>query len=318
MTKLFFAACTLTLAATSAWGAANPQLLRLLPSDSKAIAGMDVSHAKASPFGQFLLSQAGPASNLDKLKAATGFDPRTDLLEIAMGGGTNGNGLVVGFGAFPIARLTTMAQMSGTPTSSYRGMTLISAGNVPPTPLGKGAPVPSVAAFLDGSTFAMGGEDLVKAAIDRWIGGAPASGILSQKASEVSASADAWVVVTSIDELTGAAAPQLSQQAAMAQGIASKIDTISGGLAFGDTNVTVHGQVQTRSTQDAQAISDIFQLLVAMAGPQATQNPLLGSLQFAPTGSAVNFTVTLTEQQVEDLVKPKQPARNSTPGIALE
>ena len=123
---------------------------------------MDVSHAKSSPFGQYILSQAGPAANLDKLKAATGFDPRTDLLEIAAGSGTNGAALVVGFGAFPIARLTTMAQISGTPTSAYRGLTLISAGNAPATPLSKGPPVETVAVFLDGSTFAMGGADLVK------------------------------------------------------------------------------------------------------------------------------------------------------------
>ena len=95
----------MSMAAASAWAAANPQLLRLLPPDTKAIAGMDVAHAKASTFGQFMMSQAGPAADLDKLKASTGFDPRTDLLELVAGSVSNNSGLAVGYGAFPIARL---------------------------------------------------------------------------------------------------------------------------------------------------------------------------------------------------------------------
>jgi opacity protein-like surface antigen len=322
MKRFFFAACTMTLGAASAWAAANPQLLRLLPPDSKAIAGIDVAHAKASAFGQFLLLQAGPSTDLDKLKATTGFDPRTDLLELVAGSVSNASGIAVGFGAFPVARLTTLAQTAGTPTSTYRGITLISAGNTPAVPGTTATPTSSVAAFLDGSTFAIGATDSVKAAIDRWIGGAPASGALMQKAIEVGATLDAWAVATSISELAGtpaspAVAP-LGQQAAIAQNIASKIESLSAGLEFGNTNVTVHGQVLTRSTQDAQAIADVFQLALAMVGPQATNNPLFNALQFAPNGPAVNFTLTLTEQQAEDLIKPKRSTPAPARAVVLE
>jgi hypothetical protein len=298
----------------SAWGAANPLLLRLLPPDSKAIAGVDVEHAKASAFGQFLLTQSGSTVNLDKLKATTGFDPRTDLLELVAGSTANNAGVAVGFGAFPVARLTTMAQASGTATSSYRGITLIAAGNTPPIP-GTNAPATvTVAAFLDGSTFAIGSQDQVMATIDRWIAGGTASGTLVQKAAEVGATSDAWAVATSINDLTGTA--DTSPQAAIAQNLAAKIDSVSAGLAFGDTNITVRGQILTKTSQDAQAISDLFQLLT-LAGPQAAASPLT-SLKFAPNGPAVNFSLTLSEQQAEDLVKPKRPAANIAVPLALE
>jgi len=182
----------------------------------------------------------------------------------------------------------------------------------------------NVAAFLDGSTFVLGAEDQVKAAIDRWIGGGTPSNALTQKAVEVSATADAWAVATSISEYTGGAAsttpvpPQVTQQAAIAQTIASKIDIISGGLAFGDTNVVVRGEVLTKTAQDAQALADIFQLFVTMAGSQVTQSPLFNGLQVAPKGAALNFTLTLTEQQAEDLVKPKSSTTAASRGAVLE
>lgn len=322
MIRTLLAACTLTLGAASAWAAANPQLLRLLPPDSKAIAGIDVAHAKASALGQFMLTQSGPVADLDKLKATTGFDPRTDLLELVAGSGLNNVALAVGYGAFPVERLTTLAQASGTPTSNYRGITLISAGPKAPI-IGDGSTsAPTVTAFLDGSTVVLGTLDQVHAAIDRWVGGTPASGALIQKAVEVSATSDVWAVANSINDLTGTTSssqvPQVSQQTAIAQNIASKIDTVSGGLTLSDTNVVVHGEVLTKTVQDAQALADVFQLFVAMAGPQATQNPMFSALQVAPKGTTLNFTLTLTEQQAEDLFKSKRPTPAVSRGALLE
>lgn len=321
MTRTLLAACTLTIGTASAWAAANPQLLRLLPPDSKAIAGIDVAHAKASALGQFMLTQSGPVADLDKLKAATGFDPRTDLLELVAASGLNNAGLAVGYGAFPVERLTALAQASGTPTSNYRGITLISAGPKAPI-IGDGSTsAPTVTAFLDGSTVVLGTMDQVQAAIDRWIGGAAASGALMQKAVQVGAASDAWAVASSINDLTGAASsqvPQLSQEAAIARNIASKIETVSGALTLSDTNVVLHGELLTKTVQDAQALADVFQLFVGMAGPQATQNPMFSALQVAPKGTALNFTLTLTEQQAEDLLKSKRTTTAVSRGALLE
>ena len=81
---------TLALAA-QAWGA-DAQLLGLLAPESKMIAGMDVQQTKASPFGQFLLSQLGATAQLEKFRSATGFDPLTDFTPIANIGA---NGFVI-------------------------------------------------------------------------------------------------------------------------------------------------------------------------------------------------------------------------------
>ena len=72
--KLFrFSALILAGGVSSVWAAADPQLLGLLMPDAKILAGVQMGQAKASPFGQFVLSQAGPNAQFDQLKAATGF-----------------------------------------------------------------------------------------------------------------------------------------------------------------------------------------------------------------------------------------------------
>ena len=104
---------TLALAA-QAWGA-DAQLLGLLAPESKMIAGMDVQQTKASPFGQFLLSQLGATAQLEKFRSATGFDPLTDFREMAVGSTVEGKAVAAGRGRFQPQLLTTMAAMAGLP-----------------------------------------------------------------------------------------------------------------------------------------------------------------------------------------------------------
>lgn len=310
MKQILFAAFAILGGAASAWAGANPQLLALLPPDAKVIAGIDFAHAKSSPFGKFLLEQANPASDLDSLKATTGFDPRTDLLEFVVGGTDRGNLVGVGFGAFPIARLTTMAELSGVPAATYRGVILISLDNGP-----KALSRANMAGFLDGSTVVIGTHDQVVEAIDRWSSGG-VRGNLVQKASEAGASSDAWAVATGLNLIPGMGepateAPENSQQAAITKNITSKIEMISTSLIFNTSDVTAKGQLVAKTAQDAQELAAVFQLFMAMTGPNADQSPMFSGMQVAPSGQTVNFSLKLTEQQAEDLVKPKLPANRT-------
>ena len=54
--------------------AADPQLLKLVMPDAKAISDVNVAQAKLTPFGQFALGQL-TNPDIQKLIAQTGFDP---------------------------------------------------------------------------------------------------------------------------------------------------------------------------------------------------------------------------------------------------
>jgi hypothetical protein len=300
--RLIHTAVLVALGSTSTWAAADAKLLGLLMPEAKMVAGVQIGQAKASPFGQFVLSQAGPNAEFDKLKAATGFDPRTDLTEMVAGSAANGGGLVAGHGAFQPAQLANLATAAGAPTENYKGITLIGGGNA-----AKGPAEDSAVAFLDGSTVLIGNRDLVKSAVDRWISGVRATGALSAKASEVSATSQAWAVATGLSELQGQRAPNAPPEAQMVQNVLAKINQVSGGLNFGET-ITLHGQALTGSVQDAQALADVVQFVMSMAG---SKSPVPVLPQVNASGSAVNFTLTLTEQQAEQMFRPAVAARGA-------
>lgn len=289
--RLFKTAAVLLTAGCSVWGAADPQLLGLLMPDAKMLAGVQLGQAKASPFGQFVLSQAGPMAELDKLKAATGFDPRTDLTEMVAGSTGTGTGLVAGHGSFQPAQLASLASHTGSVTENYRGITLIGAGA-------------ERLAFLDGTTVVIGDAASTKAAVDRWISGR-VTGALTARAVEISATSQAWAVAAGLNELQPKPAANAPPEAQLMQNVMAKIGQVSGGLNFGDT-ITMRGQAQTSSAQDAQALADVFRLLVTMAAPKA---PLPVMPEVSASGNNVNFTIELTEQMAEQLFQPKGAVR---------
>ncbi|MDQ1471264.1 MAG: hypothetical protein QOJ99_2744, partial [Bryobacterales bacterium] len=63
--------------------AADQQLLNLVMPDAQIMAGANVTTAKISPFGQYLLTQIGANDKgLQDFITKTGFDPRQDVTEI--------------------------------------------------------------------------------------------------------------------------------------------------------------------------------------------------------------------------------------------
>ena len=298
--KLFRAAVLFAVGGNSVWAAADPQLLGLLMPDARVIAGVQMDEAKAAPFGQFILSKVAPNAEFDKLKAATGFDPRTDLTEWVGGATGPSGGLIAGHGTFPASRLTNLATTAGAPTENYRGLLLIGGGSS-----SKDAAQDMAVAFLDGSTVVAGNRDLVKGAVDRWIGNTRSVGGLRAQAAEISAGSQAWTVAAGLSQLLPNSTTNVPPEAQVVQNVLSKIDQVSGGLNFGE-NITMRGQALTASAQDAQALADVFQFVISMA---ATKNPLPVTPQVSASGTSVNFTLTLTEQQAEELFRLREPAK---------
>src|SRR5690349_13946973 len=73
--------------------AADPQLVALLMPDAKVVGGINVDQAKATPFGQYVLTEMQQATQDKKLQefiATTGFDPSRDVHELLMASNSPG------------------------------------------------------------------------------------------------------------------------------------------------------------------------------------------------------------------------------------
>jgi hypothetical protein len=65
--------------------AADPALLQMVMPDSQVVAGLQVTQAKGSLFGQYVLSHLSlNDTKLQEFTAETGFDPTQDVSEIVI------------------------------------------------------------------------------------------------------------------------------------------------------------------------------------------------------------------------------------------
>jgi tellurite resistance protein len=91
-----------------------------------------------------------------------------------------------------------------------------------------------------------------------------------------------------------------------------KLQSASGGIKFGSV-VVLTGQAQADTPQDASSVGDVLKLLVSIAQLQASQHAeaaaLAQSLVVSTQGSTVKITLSLPEDQIQQLVKPKAAAR---------
>jgi hypothetical protein len=118
---------------------------------------------------------------------------------------------------------------------------------------------------------------------------------------------DAWVVDSApLAFLTPpSGAPKLP---GLAQGAAlQSIQQAVAGVKFGAT-VVVTAQAQADTAQDASALAGLLQLAVNLAQAQSNQNPqgglLLKSLTATAQGNTVNVSLSVPQDQIQQLIKP--------------
>src|SRR2546425_2716741 len=171
--------------------AADPQLLKLVMPDAKVVSGIDIDHVKATPFGQFFLTQL-PASDsgLKEFIAVTGFDPRRDIHEILMaspGDPQKKSGLLLVRGAFDSARILALFKADGKTPEIHNGIGILSSGH-------QAHGFSQALVFLDDSTVVAGDLESVRGAIDRRVTPGSLDAAFSNKIAQTSANQDAWVV----------------------------------------------------------------------------------------------------------------------------
>jgi len=306
----------LILAALSiAAAAADLPLITMVPDTATVIGGIHVDSTANTLFGAYVLSQVnGNDPDFQNMITATGFDPRRDLRELVFAsvGQAKGPGLVLARGVFNGPQILAAAKSAkaGGIVTSYNGIDILENAGKTRT---------SALAFANGSLAIAGDSALVRAAIDRVNGATP--GTLATKATTASASYDAWIVTngsynpavtaaagsTKAGGLAGAAGPALQ----------SIVET-SGGLTFGSV-VRFNGEALTRSDKDAQALVDVTKFLaslIQMNGPGNAEfqklQPFLDSLVVKASGSSVQFSASINETDLENLIQMRKRAKSAS------
>lgn len=298
--------------------AADPQLLNLVMPDVKVIAGVNVDQAKTTPFGQYVLSQitGQRQQNLQNLINVTGFDPTKDVSELLLATDTVGasatpgtnQGLVLARGTFDPAKIAAAATAGGALTESYGGVTII-----------EGAKQLAGFAFLSvtspaDATYVVAGDIAnVKAAIDRQTSPSSLPAALVTKINTWSATEDAWVISTVPPSTLKppSAAPNVPGLGANGGTAFQNIVDGAAGVKFG-ANVVVTIQAEADNAQDATTMSGVLQLLVSVAKMQAAQNAQLAALanglNVTNENTLVNVTITMPEDQLQQLLSHPRPA----------
>jgi hypothetical protein len=92
-----------------------------------------------------------------------------------------------------------------------------------------------------------------------------------------------------------------------ANGPFTTIQSAAGGVKFG-ASVVVTAQATADNAQDAQQMGDAVKMLAMLAQMQAAKDPaaasLAQSLQVTTSGSTLNVSISLPEDQLQQLVKP--------------
>jgi hypothetical protein len=292
--------------------AADPALLQMVMPDSQVVAGLQVTQAKGSLFGQYVLSHLSVNdTKLQEFSAETGFNPTQDVSEIVIASNWKPNTpanrwLVLADGTFNVAKISAATQANGGTASVYQGVNLVTHSAA------SGTQVATALAFLGTTTALAGDITSVKAAIDRKQSNAPTDSTVFSKAQQVSANNDFWFVTLVPLSNFSDSIPNSSLSGAMQGNLFAAINQASGGVRFGDT-VTISAEAVTRSEKDAQALVDVVKFFAglvqlnkqnnAAAGQVAT---LLDTLQTTASGNTTTISLAIPEQQLELLLNSAQ------------
>ncbi len=313
------------LLSIDAW-AADPRLMNLLMPDARLVSGANITNARISPFGQYVLSQITSSMDRDlaELTSATGFDPRQDVSEIlsaTAGNLTTPSGLVVALGNFNVDRITAaLARSQRLQVQKYGDATLVT---------GTEAKSTFAVAFLGTTIAAFGDSVSVKAAVDRSAGANSINPALATRVQALSTTEDAWSVTLDpissfVPALSAAPGTAGSPLAGIAQ-MLGNIQGFSGGVKFGAT-VDFTAQAIANDAKNAKALADVVQALasiVALGGlkdPQtASLAALLQNLKVTTSDTAINLALSVPEAQLEAMInqmKASQPKVNINPALA--
>jgi hypothetical protein len=280
--------------------AADPQLLNLVMPDAKILAGVNVSQAKTSPFGQFVISQLqSQDQRLQEVITKTGFDPKQDLDELLFasnGAPSNASHLALASGRFKVDRIDAAAKAGGASSELYNGITIVE------------NPKRGDAFALLTSSLAVAGRVAdVKGAIGRWTSPATLNPTLMGAVTQLRTTEDAWAVSLVPPPAINPPA-NAPNTPAIPSTVFQNVQQAQVGVKFG-ANVVLNAALQADTAQNAIALANVLQFLVNLGQMQAQQNSqsasALKSVTISTIGNTVNVAADVPEEQVEAVVQSK-------------
>lgn len=303
----------------SAFASVDTGLLALVPAGTQIIGAVDVTQARNSDFGQFLLSKAQNEDiHFQEMINQTGFDPRRDLESIVFATGvpsTTGQPsafAILARGNFDPGRIKTLATAKkGVSVVNYGGVDMIvHAAKESREQTGQ----QSALGFLDVGVAVMADVATLKQIIDGRTSPTSLDAALQSKINTIGSANDAWFVsLVGGSFIADHAGPQGASQAKALQGVVQS----SGGVKLGSSIATTFDAV-TRSPQDATSLSDVIRFMASMVQMQRQNDPRAGILASAidgmtleASGAAVHVAISLPEKSLEQLAEAG-PSRNSS------
>jgi hypothetical protein len=272
--------------------AADPALLNLVMPDAKVLAGINVQKAKTTQFGQFLLTKMPVGDEVHGFMAATGFDPRQDLMEVLVASGTESkSGLVIARGTFNPAQISAAIDKDGKHSAqTYNGAQLITSN----TKSDQGA-----IAFLASGIAVAGDLVSVKGAIDRSTANNAIDPGLAAKVASYAA-ADVWSVSMAPLNMPNDGSNPFA-------GALKSIQQASGSIVL-SSPVEISAEALADNDQDATSLSDVLKFVVSMMQSQGQGQgdgpaALLNSLNVTTDHSTINLKLSNPEDQLEQLIK---------------
>ena len=296
-----FAVFTGILVLSGAAFAADPGLMNLVMPDVKVLAGANVTSARISPLGQFLLLKISAGGQLQKLTAAAGVDPLQDVTEILAATTADvaaPGGLVLLRGNFKVDQILANFPADRIQTNGDNKIVTVSDAK------GK---VQVALAFI-GTTIALAGDaPAVTAALERSTGSNAIDPKLAVQVNALAAANDAWVVSTAgVAGLLPA-----TGNAAQAAQMLKNVQGLSGGVKFGPG---IQGQLEVvaDTAKNAESLGDVARLVISLASMNAPKDAqtaellkLVQTLQISTKGTAVDLALTVPEATFEGLVGRK-------------
>jgi len=298
------------LLASSALGA-DAGLLNLVMPDAKVIAGMDVSRAKSSPFGQLFMKNMNLRDeDLARFLALTGFDPARDVTEVLIASvdtqTTGGNAILLVRGNFDSARLRAALVRNGLEVLQVvTGVEMLTKRGE------KGA-----VAFVDASLAVAGDAAAVKAALERRAGGAGLPAATYARAEDMSRENDIWMVTSLPVAQLAEKMPENTpgQINGMMKGdLFRAVEQASMGVKFAATMLHLTMEAAVRSEKDASAMADVARFLAGMVQLSRDKPEVAGlaaafdSMKLTTNARNVRLTMSMPQAELEKMVRAARP-----------
>jgi len=188
-------------------------------------------------------------------------------------------------GTFDVARIVEAALSQGQTVETYKGVEIV------------GDPAKGSLAFVDSTLVISGSGVSLRAAIDRRSATVGIGADLAAQVNQLSTTKDAWFVTL--------VPPARLQEVGATL---NKVQQASGGIKFG-ANVVLTAQTVSQTDKDAAALAETLKMLAGMAqvsapkGLAAQVPALLQSMSVAAAGQVTTLSLSVPEQQVEQLIK---------------